>query len=166
MTETLENLDTSTVSGDGVQHSVQQPAAESAPKPQRTVSGQFLPGNTVARRHGMFAERVSEALVAEREAYEAASIADDGADVPVRRASRHRYRARVHIQIEALSNALEHFGLFDKRNRLRTAWLQRLEGLIATAQRLDASLGDERRAKDIGALSSTEYAALRQGSGA
>ena len=39
--------------------------------------------------------------------------------------------------------------MFDKRGRLRTAWLQRLEGLIARAQAIDSTLGLQRRTKPV-----------------
>ena len=56
----------------------------------------------------------------------------------------------MHIHIEQLSGAIEGFGLFDKRGRLRTAWLQRLEGLIARAQAIDGTLGLlQRRTKPV-----------------
>ncbi|HEY0876690.1 MAG TPA: hypothetical protein VGD94_24655 [Vicinamibacterales bacterium] len=136
--------------------------ADSEPIPQRGPGGRFLPGNRESRKHGLFGARVSAALIAEREAFEAACLADDGGDVPVRRAARLQYRARLHVQIRALSDALEQFGLFDRRGRLRGQWLQRLEGLIAVATRLDATLGDERRARDISRMSAAEYAALQE----
>lgn len=130
---------------------------------ERGPGGRFLKGNRESQKHGLFGARVSAALVAEREAFEAAALADDGgADVPVRRAARLQYRARLHVQIRALSDALEQFGLFDRRGRLRGQWLQRLEGLVTVATRLDATLGDERRARDITRLSAAEYAALQQ----
>jgi hypothetical protein len=130
----------------------------SAPKRSTT----FQPRNRKAQTHGLHA-RVSDALIAEREDFERRSLTDDGTDVPVRRASRHRYRARVHVQIEALSEALEQFGLFDKRGKLRVGWLQRLESMIGVAARLDASLGDERGARPVQTLSAAQWAALAAG---
>jgi hypothetical protein len=117
----------------------------SAPKRPDT---RFKPGNAFGRRHGLYG-RVSEALVAERQDFLRRSLADDGSDVPVRRAARHDYRARVHVAIVALSDSIELHGLFDKRGKLRIHWLLRLEGLISTAQRLDAGLGDDRQARNV-----------------
>jgi hypothetical protein len=138
------------------------PADSTPTRPERGPDGRWLARNSGAKRHGLYG-RVSDALIAEREDYERACLADDGGDVPIRRASRIRYRGRLHVQIEALGNAIEAHGLFDKRGRLRIPWLQRLDSLINTAMRLDASLGDERRARDITTLSAAEYAALQQG---
>ena len=115
------------------------------------ATGRFALGNTVSRRHGLYASSLAEALAAEREAFLAQSLQDDGgaAEVPTRHRSLHIYRSRLHLHIEQLSGALEGFGLFDKRGRLRTAWLQRLEGLIARAQAIDGTLGLQRRTKPV-----------------
>lgn len=50
----------------------------------------------------------------------------------------HRARLRVHIC--ALSDAVERYGLFDRRNRLRA---------ISTAQRIDGTLGLARRSRHV-----------------
>ncbi len=133
---------------------------DSEGKPQRTALGHFVAGNTESRKHGQYG-RVSAALIEERERFERLSLTDDGgAQVPVRRAARHGYRARLDVQIKALSDALEHFGLFDRRNHLRVAWLQQLTSLISTAQRLDASLGDDTQLRSVGSgLSADQWAA-------
>lgn len=110
-----------------------------------------LPGHgaLLSRTHGLSEWR--EAAVAERAAFLSASIADDGgeAETPTRRRSLHAYRARLHVHIEQLSDAIERMGMFDKRGRLRALWLQRLEGLIAKAQDIDKTLGLARRAKKV-----------------
>jgi hypothetical protein len=51
-----------------------------------------------------------------------------------------------------LDAALELRGLFDKRGKLRDRWLTQLQGLIRTAQGLDALLGLERRQKPVASL--------------
>jgi hypothetical protein len=115
------------------------------------VTGRLLPGNAIARRHGLYASRIAEELEAERVAFLEQSITDDGglSEISIRRRSQHEYRARLHVHIAQLSSAIEQFGLFDGRGRLRTAWLQRLEGLMALARSIDASLGLERRQKRV-----------------
>ena len=120
----------------------------------RDAAGRFQRGNEVARRHGLYAGSMAATLVAERRAFETRSVVDDGGDseVPTRRRSLHFYRARLHVHIEQLSGALEQFGLFDGRGRLRANWLQRLEGLMARAQAIDATLGLDRRQRRVPSL--------------
>ena len=130
---------------------------ESAPVPSgtdRDGGGRFQPGNQVARRHGLYAESLAEALAENRRTFEQQSVVDDGgeSEVATRRRSLHGYRARLHVHIEQLSGAIERFGLFDRRGRLRTAWLQRLEGLIARAQAIDTTLGLDRRQRKVPTL--------------
>lgn len=114
-------------------------------------TGKFLPGNAVGRKHGLLAASLAPVLAEERAAFLAGSLADDGgaADCPTRRRSLHVYRSRLHIHITQISDAIETFGLFDKRGRLRAAWLQRLEGLLARATAIDATLGLGRYARHI-----------------
>lgn len=123
------------------------------PSPDRDARGLFLRGNRVAVRHGLRAQ-IRDALAAERQDFEHASLIDDGGAeaIPTRRRSLHTYRARLHTHIHQLSDALEQYGLFDHRGHLRSAWLQRLEGLIDRARALDATLGLDRRAKRIPTL--------------
>ncbi|MCC7178651.1 MAG: hypothetical protein IT177_09700, partial [Acidobacteria bacterium] len=118
--------------------------------PDRDARGLFQPGNRIAYRHGLRAQ-VDAALADERRAFLNASLADDGGpgEVPTRRRSLHEYRARLHVHIGQLSGAIERHGVFDGRGRLRTAWLQRLDGLIDRARALDATLGLDRRARPI-----------------
>lgn len=118
--------------------------------PDRDARGLFRPGNRVAYTHGLRAQ-VDAALAEERRAFLDASLADDGgaSEVPTRRRSLHEYRARLHVHIGQLSGAIERHGLFDGRGRLRTAWLQRLDGLIDRARSLDATLGLARRTRRI-----------------
>lgn len=109
----------------------------------------MLPGNRVALRHGLSATQVHEELAREREEFVSASVADDGGpnDISTRRRSLHGYRGRLHVHIGQVSAALETFGVFDKRGRLRVTWIQQLANLIDRARGLDQTLGLERRAK-------------------
>lgn len=119
-------------------------------KLNRCVRGHVGKGNSEAKTHGLRAATVSDAVRLEREAFAAASIADDGAtDVPTRRAALHTYRARLHVAIEMLGDAIERHGLIDRRGRLRGSWLQRFDSLCTTATRLDLALGLERRPAPI-----------------
>jgi hypothetical protein len=65
--------------------------------------------------------------------------------MPTRRISQHQYRAVLHRQILRLNTALELHGLFDRRGRLRLAWLARLESLMREARAIDGLLCIERR---------------------
>lgn len=77
-------------------------------------------------------------------------LADEGGeDIPTRRRSLLEYRARVHRRIVQLDAALEERGLVDRRNKLRTAWLSQLAGLIERARQLDQTLGLQRRQKRV-----------------
>ena len=51
-----------------------------------------------------------------------------------------------------LDAALEAKGLGDRKGKLRTGWLQRLEDLINVAKGLDSMLGLERRQKRVQSL--------------
>jgi hypothetical protein len=118
----------------------------------RDERGRFLPGNLAAVRHALRTERLPKEfahLAAEVDEYVSASIADDGGDseVPTRRRSLHEYRARIHRRVLQLDAAIEIRGLFDRRGKLRVAWLQQLQGLITTAKGIDTLLGLERRQK-------------------
>jgi len=119
--------------------------------PGRCVRGHAVRGSEIARRHGLHASRLVEAVKAEREAFWHSSVADDGGETAIstRRRSLHTYRARLHVQILMLGDAIERWGLFDRRGRLRVTWLARLEGLIARAAALDAVLGLERRPRRV-----------------
>lgn len=128
-------------------------APDSDSNPPRTdrdpASGRFLRGNRTALRHGLYGVNVEAVMIEERQAFEAASIADDGDDLPERRRSLHRYRASLHVQIEALAASLEKHGQFDRRGKLRAGWLSKYESLIAAAVRIDAVLGLDRKPKDV-----------------
>jgi len=116
-------------------------------------TGQFLKGNRGALTHGLYA-RVSDELQAERAEFEARSLADDRLTVrsteQTRRRSLHAYRSRLHMQILALSETLEANGLFDKRGRLRVAWLTQLQALVSAALKVDATLGLPKSPTDDG----------------
>jgi len=121
---------------------------------QEPGTGRFLPGNRASHRHGLYAQVGADLLASMREEFLAQSLRDDGGEteVPARRRSLHVYRARLHVHIEQLSDAIERMGLFDGRGRLRSLWLQRLEGLVARAQAIDATLGLARRTKRVQTL--------------
>ena len=99
-------------------------------------------------------------LQAELDDYTAASITDDGgaSEVPARRRSLHEYRARLHRLVLQLDAAIELRGLFDKRGKLRVAWLQQLQSLINTAKGIDSLLGLERRSGPSAPLWTTSTA--------
>jgi hypothetical protein len=129
------------------------PAVPSAPA-RHPETGRFLPGNFAASQHGLRADRLPPEFVhlaAELAEFADASIADDGGAeaITMRRRSLHSYRARIHRRIAQLDGAIELRGLFDKRGKLRVAWLTQLQGLIRTAQGIDALLGLSRRAKQL-----------------
>jgi hypothetical protein len=88
-------------------------------------------------------------LVAEVDAFMAASLADDGgaSEVPKRRHAQHEYRARLHRRILQLDAAIELRGMFDQRGKLRVHWLDQLQRLMHAARGIDALLGLERRQK-------------------
>jgi hypothetical protein len=75
------------------------------------------------------------------------SVRDDGgpADMPVRRASRHQYRAVLHEAIVRVVDALDTGGVVNKEGRLRRSWISSLESLIREARALDETLGLEPR---------------------
>ena len=117
-----------------------------------------LKGNKLAATHGLrAAERRDDLdhLHAEVDAFAAGCVADEaeGHDIPTRRRALLGYRARLHRRITQLDDALEIHGLVDRRGRLRSAWLQQLQGLMATAKALDTLLGLERRVKRVPTLS-------------
>lgn len=123
--------------------------AISGPNAPRDRRGRLLPGAKLARTHGLYTAADFERMRGEIETFRQASVADDGGETEVgtRRLSLHGYRARVHRRIEQIDEAIEVRGLFDKRGKLRHAWLSKLESLIATARSLDQLLGLERRSK-------------------
>ena len=53
------------------------------------------------------------------------------------------------VNIRKVARALEGYGLYDRRGRLRVGWITRLESLITTALSIDQTLGLERRAKNV-----------------
>ncbi len=76
------------------------------------------------------------------------SLRDDGGpeDMPVRRASRHQYRAVLHEAIVRVVDALDTGGVVDNEGRLRRSWISSLESLIREARALDETLGLDPRA--------------------
>jgi hypothetical protein len=141
---------------------------------QRDGAGRFLPGNrsgaktlfqpgNLARvNHGFRMLDDSgklppefQHLVADVSDFVAGCLVDEGdPDVPTRRRALLDYRARLHRRILQVDALIEGRGIADRRGKLRLAWLQRLEGLITTAQRLDMALGLARRSKPVDTLDS------------
>jgi hypothetical protein len=58
-----------------------------------------------------------------------------------RERSQLEYRSMLHRRIHQLQDAIDHFGLFDRRGKLRALWLSMLKNFIAEARALDALLG-------------------------
>lgn len=129
-------------------------SADSEPSASaRDDRGRWLPGNAGALQHGLFSEQARQfaALRDEAAAFLEAAVSDEGGrDVPARRRALLEYRARVHRRIVQLDATLDVRGMTDGKGKLRVAWLQRLEGLVATATALDRLLGLERRARRVG----------------
>jgi hypothetical protein len=130
---------------------------------ERDALGRFQPGNLLAVTHALDAMELPEPLQhlrAEIAAYEAAELVDEGDpnDVPVRRRSLLHSRARVERRIRQLDDSLELLGLTDKNGRLRVAWLEQLQGLIATAIRLDSLLGLKRQPRLVSPIDAVRRA--------
>jgi hypothetical protein len=81
----------------------------------------------------------------------AQQITDDGGaeNIIRNRGNTQENRALVQRRIRQISRALDTFGLFDRKGRLRVPWLTKLESLINTAASLDRLLGLERRQKEV-----------------
>jgi hypothetical protein len=116
--------------------------------------GWFKPGQPGPRlTHGLYSDAhpATAAIVTEVERFMGAQLADEGgpdADLTARRSSLLGYRGRiVHKNILKLAQAIEDRGLFDKRGKLRVAWLQQLGALLDKAVRIDTLLGLARRAR-------------------
>ncbi len=132
-----------------------QPGAPN--RPRQPNAGWFKKQNTQAVTTGLetAADRRDELpagfehLRDPVEAFVQGSLSDEGEDdIPTRRRAQLGYRARVHRRILQVDDALER-GLFDRRGKLRVAWITKLESLIATAIRIDVMLGLERRQKRV-----------------
>lgn len=122
----------------------------------RDRNGRFIHGNTVAVRTGEHANGsrlpvIFQTLNAEVANFLEASLTDDGGrdQIPTRRLSQHQYRAVLHQQILRLSLALDTHRLFDRRGRLRVAWLSKLKSLMREARAFDASLDLARRPRRV-----------------
>ena len=129
---------------------------------QRT---QFEPGELQAIQHGLRSERTElppefAHLATDIDSFIAGCLVDEGdaADVPTRRRSLLNYRARLHRRILQIDAAIELRGLFDKRGKLRLAWLGQLQSLIGAARSLDQLLGLERRQKPVNPLDAVRAA--------
>jgi hypothetical protein len=110
-----------------------------------------------AVRHGLRSDRLPPEFAYLREevdAFMADCLSDEGdpANISCRRRAELEYRARLHRRIAQLDAAIELRGLFDKRGKLRVAWLQQLTSLISSARGIDAMLGLQRRQKRVPTL--------------
>jgi hypothetical protein len=122
-----------------------------------------LRGNRLALRTGVHATNATPELreiEAEGERLFEQSITDAGArdELIAREVALHRYRADLHVDILKLSLALQRYGMFDRRGRLRI-WLARKESLIGSALAIDRVLGLQRRSRRV--PSPVEYWAAR-----
>jgi len=129
------------------------------PNAQRASDGRFLPGHRINATHGLESARVPAPYAELERALLERSLADDGglSEIPARRLSLHEYRSLIHRKVWQVSDALDARGLFDKRGKLRVAWLQRLESLVTQAVRIDSVLGLERRTKDLRTMTAEQY---------
>ena len=137
----------------------ERPVLPATPTPrERGADGQFLLGNRDAVTHGLYATGDVPAefkhLQAEVRQFVADALVDEGdvAQIPARRLALIEYRARLHRRIVQLDAALELRGLTDSSGKLRTAWLQMLQGLIGSAKGIDALLGLRKQAKRVPSL--------------
>ena len=135
------------------------PIEPSPPIPQeRDEKGRFVEGNPVSQHaavtHGLHALEVPAEFVhlqVEVQEFVANAMVDEGdlTQVPTRRLALIEYRARLHRRILQLDAAIELHGLFDKRGRLRVAWLSQLQSLIGAAKGIDSLLGLQKRTKRV-----------------
>jgi hypothetical protein len=131
------------------------------------ITGRFITGNQAAALHGLESGRyrrermrmLAATLDAEAVRFLEQDLTDAGGacELSERRRSQHRYRATLDATIRKLTAALQAHGIFDGKGRLRERWIARLESLISVATRIDATLGLERRTKDLGALTIADY---------
>jgi hypothetical protein len=119
----------------------------------------FKPGELQAIQHGLRSKQGGlppefAHLAADIDAFVQGSLADEGgaAEVSVRRLAQINYRARLHRRILQIDAAIELHGLFDKRGKLRVAWLSTFLSFVNTAKSQDQMLGLERRPKRVQSL--------------
>lgn len=123
--------------------------------PERdAATGRFAPNHTVSVKHALFSARDLAGLDDRIRTLTDESIADMGGPENVSTRARLLIENRLRLQrrIEQVDAALEVKGVMDGKGKLRAAWLQRLEGLIATAKAIDAQLGLQRQPKRMGTL--------------
>jgi hypothetical protein len=94
-----------------------------------------------------------EYLQEQVDAFIRGSLLDDGGDgddeIPTRRRAHHGYRGRIHRRILQVDEAIQMYGLFDRRGKLRVGWLTTLQALVSTAIKIDVLLGLQRRPRKI-----------------
>lgn len=113
-----------------------------------------LKHNSMSRKHGIYSAATPIEFETDAAALFQQSVLDAGGkdELIARVLADHEYRAVVHVTIKKLSWALNHHGFFDRRGRLRTTWIARLESLINTAMALDKTLGLHRKARQVPTL--------------
>ena len=124
--------------------------------PGHDGAGKFTKGNRVRVQHGLRSRtralppELEHLAVLEREDYQQ-SISDDGGaeNIIRRRQQTLENRARVQRRIRQIDYALDRFGAFDTKGRLRQQWINQLIALVNTATRIDIALGFERRARAV-----------------
>jgi hypothetical protein len=118
---------------------------------QRDAKGRFSKGHTVTVRHGLHSQRDVFRLDDEIAALVAGAVEDLGgaANVPTRVRALVETRFRLHRRFLQVDSALETVGLFDRQGKLRTAWLQRLEGIAGAMRSIDSLLGLDRKPRDV-----------------
>lgn len=121
---------------------------------ERDGRGRFLPGHSTRLVPGLHRDQWPPELAALRDEIDDVlerMIADDGGagEISTRRRALLEDFARIQRRVTQLDSMLELRGLIDKRGKLRVAWLQRLEGLVATARALASMLGLQRTPKPV-----------------
>jgi hypothetical protein len=137
---------------------------------QRGPNGKYVRGNTAGLVHGLRMKDLAQPeavppqfayMQGDIDKFISGCLSDEGGqeqDIPARRRALLEYRARVHRRILQLDTALEIYGITDAKKHLRVAWISKLVTLIATARSLDATLGLERKERDVTAVSAAEWA--------
>lgn len=118
------------------------------------TTGRFAPNHTASAKHGLFSARDLAGLDERISTLTAQAIADMGGEenVSVRARLAIETRFRLQRRLEQIDAAIEVKGIMDSRGKLRSAWLQRLEGLSGAIRAIDAQLGLRRQAKRVGTL--------------
>lgn len=137
-------------------------------------AGQFTTGHQRSTTTALHTDRLPPEMAylldVERE-FLIASYADEGVsvdaamsadererrllEIPRRRRGQLEYRALLHRRVLQVGHALDVHGLFDRRGKLRAAWLSQLANLISASLSIDRLLGLARHERAPESL--TEY---------